>query len=518
MKKIIFTLLLFIPICIFAQERKTYKGAYVYAGKSGEIEYEYIETAKGRVFDGCFSFEQSGHPSEALKMRGFFKNNLKNGLWTYAWGSRTSKRNFNNGKLEGLYESDGYYAYRDIKTKFKDNHLVGSFEYESYDRKDNDYYGLGGYTAANMKYTGQFDENGYATGEWILKYNDRDNISYIVKKVFREGYLVSHTLYNESTGVSKNLLIIGEYTNGQPIYIWDNEATYWYHIDRSLYHPFQDEFNGEKGTGYNNGNGKNSFLKDGFNFGEYRPKLPIRGFWSQKIAAEEKKRKKEQEEKAQQERAERAAKEKKEKEAAAREKKIQDEISRYDRTLYGSLLSMIRTNMNNGKNLEELKLDLIKSQFKATPKASSNPNHPNIKIIQVPIKYGIYETINEWVETKSIFIFDNTNKGWLDIIIEGNVKCNYGSSVNLESPCVFFDSQHFVLGVNEKKELYIAQKKDGKLKKKEIIKEISGNETELKKGFFYMVKDNTNRAIDPMKRITIEELNKTTRSRVLEKM
>lgn len=222
--------------------------------------------------------------------------------------------------------------------------------------------------------------------------------------------------------------------------------------------------------------------------------------------------------KAEEERKIREAKEKEEREEAAKEKRIQDEIDAFDRTLYGSLLSIIRTNMNNGKSLEELKKEFIPSNFKTSPSISYNANFPKLKIIKIPIRFGINQTTNRWVETEHIFIFDNSNKKWMNEITDGNVSCNNGNRVNLESPCIFFESQNFALGVNDKKEIYIVEKKNGKFKKAESIEKISGNETNIEKGFFYMIKSNASGTISPINSITIEELNKTTRSRVVEKM
>lgn len=165
MKKTIFTFLLLIPICIFAQQRKIYKGQYVFPnGSSGYVEYEYFETERGRVFDGSYN---DGYAE------GNFKNGLKDGIWTF---NKTQKRTYFKGKLNGLLEAREYRTALEIrnvnvKIMYENNRFSGSFSIGDY--------------------TGQFDSNGYANGEWIAHgTSNYTGVRYIRKQKWEHGYLI----------------------------------------------------------------------------------------------------------------------------------------------------------------------------------------------------------------------------------------------------------------------------------------------------------------------------------------
>jgi len=55
-KGLVLILALFLALPAFAQERKTYKDAYIHNEKSGQVEYQYIEKDGQRIFDGFFKF------------------------------------------------------------------------------------------------------------------------------------------------------------------------------------------------------------------------------------------------------------------------------------------------------------------------------------------------------------------------------------------------------------------------------------------------------------------------------
>lgn len=175
MKKIAIILLLFSCISNIHGQRSTYKGNYVLDDRSGTVEYEYIEINNERVLDGYFTFTyHNGFGS----LSGYFKNGLKDGPWVFANGSGVyARKNFKNGKLDGLCENG------DLKLNLKDNHFVGSFSY----------------TNNRTTYTGQFNQNGYADGEWVID-SYRSGIRHIRTLKWENGTLASDIEYDESTG------------------------------------------------------------------------------------------------------------------------------------------------------------------------------------------------------------------------------------------------------------------------------------------------------------------------------
>jgi len=182
MRKIIFILLLFGSIANVYGQRQTYKGNYVLDGydsptierdRKGTVEYEYIEVNNERVLDGYFTYtDQFG------SLNGYFKNGLKDGAWVYANNLGVyARKNFKNGKLDGLCESG------DLKLNLKDNHFVGSFTY----------------TKDRTTYTGQFNQSGYADGDWVID-SYRSGIRYIRTLKWENGTLASDIEFDESTG------------------------------------------------------------------------------------------------------------------------------------------------------------------------------------------------------------------------------------------------------------------------------------------------------------------------------
>lgn len=479
-KKVFFIFLLLIPILVYAQERKIYKGSYDFARQHGDVEYEYVEGSNGRIFDGVFKFKYGD-----IRMEGSFKNNIKEGTWVYYLRDNiVSKRTFKNGKLEGDYISKGFSkegSHRDINVKFKDNHLVGSFEYEEYTAG---YASNGLFSASEIsglvKYTGQFDENGYATGIWIKTYKNPSGISFVEKKLFEEGYMSSATLYNESTGETKDLLTSGYL--GQ--YVWKQS------IDRTtsariMYHPIQAEFS-DPYTGHTNSGGENSYGKGGFNFGEYPPRCPILGYTQVKKEREQKEQKRIEEERewqAQQEK-ERQAK------AEQREKDIQIAINNFDNSIFGKILSDIRVRMNNGKTFEEAKQEAVSSQIMPFL-VPMFEDKTTITGLGMPLQVD-YSNRDYLGVSMSLLIVDN-EKGWItrEATNNGTVKFQHINSIDLRSPCIFYESDGLIIGIDNNKDFYIAQKKGNKTKKTEKIQMLNTQSisrgTRIEKGIYYKI-------------------------------
>lgn len=183
MKKIAIILLLFSCIANMNGQRNTYKGNYVLDGydsptierdRKGTVEYEYIEVNNERVFDGYFTYtDQFG------SLNGYFKNGLKDGAWVYSNNLGVyARKNFKNGKLDGLCEIG------DLKLNLKDNHFVGSFAYQK----------------NRTTYTGQFDQNGCANGEWVIEGYYGSGVKYKRTQKWENGTLASDIEFDESTG------------------------------------------------------------------------------------------------------------------------------------------------------------------------------------------------------------------------------------------------------------------------------------------------------------------------------
>jgi hypothetical protein len=494
MKKVILIFLVLIPILVYAQERKIYKGSYGFAQQYGDAEYEYIEGNNGRIFDGIFKFKCG-----SLRMEGTFRNNIKEGTWVCYMDNRiVSKRTFKNGKLDGDYVSEGFSnLHRDIRVKFKDNRLVGSFEYEEYTSSaskglfsDTEFKGF-------VKYTGQFDENGYATGIWIKTYKNPSGISFVEKKLFEAGYLSSAALYNESTGETKDLLTSGY--AGQ--YVWVQSVDRMTSA-RILYHPFQSEFS-DPFSGHTNSGGENSYQKGGFNFGEYPPRCPIRGYTQLKKEQEQREQKRIDEERewqAQKEKEEQAKREQ-------REKEIQIAINNFDNTPFGRMLSDIRVKMEGGKTFEEAKQEVVSSQIMPLLVANFE-DKTTITGLEIPLQVN-YSNRDYLGVSMNIFVIDN-QKGWItkETTSNGTVKFQNISSIDFRSPCIFYESNGLVIGLDNDKDFYIAQKKGNKTKKAEKIQTLNTQlvkrGTKIEKGIYYMIERSSDNYTD--KRNFIETL------------
>lgn len=262
MKKIAIILLLFSCISNIHGQRSTYKGNYVLDDRSGTVEYEYIEINNERVLDGYFTFTyHNGFGS----LSGYFKNGLKDGPWVFANGSGVyARKNFKNGKLDGLCESG------DLKLNLKDNHFVGSFSY----------------TNNRTTYTGQFNQNGYADGEWVID-SYRSGIRHIRTLKWENGTLASDIEFDESTGKKIDHLDPKNFGSPQAYIAYQEEISNYF--DRKVKsHPVYEYYEAKS---------KHSNLpKRGIYMGEYpmivapfngRMKLPMTE--EQKKVAEEKK-------------------------------------------------------------------------------------------------------------------------------------------------------------------------------------------------------------------------------------
>lgn len=183
-------LIIFSNLYIVAQkEPLTYKGSYELSGKVGYVEYQYYNSAfnNERVYHGFFKFSSNEYLS--LNREGYYKNGEKDGKWTFGTeGSNLITKYYEEGKLNGIMEIKTP-GHQTVSIQYKNNHFIGSFKFEW----------------QGVLYSGQFDNDGYATGEWVES-RIRDGIEFTRKQQWYKGFLQSHIEIDASTGKQKDLI------------------------------------------------------------------------------------------------------------------------------------------------------------------------------------------------------------------------------------------------------------------------------------------------------------------------
>lgn len=195
---------------------KIYDGLYF----GGKAHYSYLNDNEGeRIFDGPFSFTLNNVPNlpgATIIMHGDFKNNLKNGLWTYVMSSKqydnnltslkeTLTSNYYLGMLNGIIKvsqtgtvSNQTGLVTGTATVANTN-FIGEINYfaRTVDRN-----GKILKSKEFNKLIGQFNNDGFCDGLWIWTYqDDSDNSSTIEAKMnFINGVLISSKAINEQTG------------------------------------------------------------------------------------------------------------------------------------------------------------------------------------------------------------------------------------------------------------------------------------------------------------------------------
>ena len=231
----IISIMLSVSYNIQSQNLKAYNGNFNTVNFQGTTTYQYTEGADERVFNGPFTFKtQNG----SVNIIGSYKNNLKTGAWKISLtnvpaseimlkysitataggsflngdmqGTWTLNRNklitvsksgistYYQGVLNGLsYLFNGETADLGNKTStatensianFKDNRFTGRFSYNV--------------NGGKSKVDGQFDENGYFDGVWIVNYFEGE-ILHQLTKTYKNGVLVLSKEKNNSTGSVK---------------------------------------------------------------------------------------------------------------------------------------------------------------------------------------------------------------------------------------------------------------------------------------------------------------------------
>ena len=167
-----------------AQALKTYSGKF----KGGQATYTYRDNPEGgRIYEGKFSYV-----SGAFQATGNYKNDMKDGLWTYKDSDNLLKIYYKNGVRDGIFSYSGSAGKANLT--FKNNRIVGEVNVSGEIS-----FGLGGSViVASGTLIGQCDEEGYADGIWIA-----DATSYngqIYRVTYKNGYYMKSSIEDITTG------------------------------------------------------------------------------------------------------------------------------------------------------------------------------------------------------------------------------------------------------------------------------------------------------------------------------
>lgn len=182
---------------LMAQNIKTYNGALCKPNTMicaldvevfSEVSYEYYENENyARVWHGRFTALYFRYKDDHSVV-GSYEHGVQSGVWEES-GVFYDKQgylsyNFLNGKLHGDYhfESDDLV----ISAMFCDNHLSGSISVVGQN--------------GQFFLSGQFDEDGFACGEWEVKYLGYNRIPFIREYVYDKGQVLSIVEIDDSTG------------------------------------------------------------------------------------------------------------------------------------------------------------------------------------------------------------------------------------------------------------------------------------------------------------------------------
>ena len=170
---------------LHAQNLKTYSGKF----KGGQATYTYRDNPEGgRIYEGKFSYTY-----QAFRINGNYKNDKKDGLWSYKTDKGELKVHYTDGMLNGSYQFEGVaptaYARLSASLTLKNNKMVGAVK-------------ASGFISPRWHMgtlTGQFDENGYADGAWIYDTTPYEGIK-IYRATYKNGYLLKSSIEDVTTG------------------------------------------------------------------------------------------------------------------------------------------------------------------------------------------------------------------------------------------------------------------------------------------------------------------------------
>ena len=169
---------------INAQTLKTYSGKF----KSGYAVYTYKDNPEGgRIYEGKFVYTAGGY-----KVSGIFKNNMRDGLWTYKDSENILKVTYKEGVRDGTFFYQGIAG--KVNLTFKNNRIVGKVDLIGEFSWPVEAYAL----IVRVKLIGQCDETGYADGTWTVdatQYNGK-----IYRVTYKNGYFIKSFEEDITTG------------------------------------------------------------------------------------------------------------------------------------------------------------------------------------------------------------------------------------------------------------------------------------------------------------------------------
>ena len=218
------TALLFFAVTTMAQLPKSYTGAYKVGTANGTATYQYKEDSAGnRIFNGKFTFSGKLIDGKFIEtVVGNYKNGLKTGLWVYNTKTIPGINTILDQKLSGVYKEgypDGIWTINSVTkfvtgthlsghsltgttisvtgtTSYKNKHLCGLF------RLDNKQTGK---TIQPYSVQGNFDENGFMDGKWIIRYAAKQNSAITeITRDYKNGVLTYIRELDTQTGATTN--------------------------------------------------------------------------------------------------------------------------------------------------------------------------------------------------------------------------------------------------------------------------------------------------------------------------
>lgn len=171
------------------QTLKTYSGLY----EDGKATYTYYEDENGeRVKHGRYTYSRRDIVVGTYYVTGNYKNNRKDGKWTYKVTGRNSTRtlaiDYANGVMEGCIN----YTSRGNQERYQmiNNRVIGGVN----EKKQASIALPEAYVL-----TGQFDNEGFPDGTWAKDY-EKDGNRFIDTEKYVHGILIAKQTKNESTG------------------------------------------------------------------------------------------------------------------------------------------------------------------------------------------------------------------------------------------------------------------------------------------------------------------------------
>jgi len=181
---------------IYAQSIKTYTGNYSEAETSGQVTYQYYENDNyERIYNGDFKFTTGNPDGSKLtnqlykEVTGKFKENWKDGLWSYKWKNEDITGYFKMGLPNGEWIFNEY----DFRTNkfvnvqkatYKDGKLSGAFYF-----KGNLVY------SSSAETNGVINDEGYLDGNWTIKWGYVEDI-----RKYKNGILYFRLVRDTETG------------------------------------------------------------------------------------------------------------------------------------------------------------------------------------------------------------------------------------------------------------------------------------------------------------------------------